>query len=496
MKRWLPLGGLGFVLLATALAWAQVPTKSYVLLSGATSTTTGLVAHASGYTLATVQVVLPAGATPTFTLQFEQSLNDLHYTATLCGPVGSTSTTGVASVNTAGIWRCNIAGAPWFRTNLTDYSGPGSVSSFVVLTVGDVGTGFPPIVTTTEAGETSDIVSHVSSVTHIAGKVEQGGNWSLKVPHITSVTHVSGALMLRDQEGNLVTVDTGALDVSCSGCSAAAVVAVSHVSSVTHIAGTITPTGSLAVSQSGAWTIQAIHQAGVWNITHISSVTHVSGFIQIQHGSSSKRVSVSQDGELLVVNSGTIAHVSVAHIAGSSDEAGGTVLGVHIAGNVVDGLNSAIRTAPVTLVTITGTVGHISSATHVVAYRAAPLHVVANTGSANLTCHSTAAVHQTSSGDIIAHGAAGLRLFICGAILISQSSERISLVEGTGAACGTGTRGVIGGSSASMPVGANGGYVSVSPFPQYATAVAGNQLCLLKSGSGVVSGTVTYGARP
>ena len=494
MRRWLPFWWL---LVMGLVASGQVPTKSYVLLSGATSTTTGLVAHASGYTLATVQVVLPAGATPTFTLQFEQSLNDLHYTATLCGPVGSTSTTGVATVNTGGIWRCNIAGAPWFRTNLTDYSGPGSVSSFVVLTVGDVGTGFPPIITTTEAGETSDIVSHVSSVTHIAGKVEQGGAWNITVPHITSATHVSGALMLRDREGNLVTVSTGALDVSCSGCSAAAVVAVSHVSSVTHIAGTITPTGSLAVSQSGAWTLQAVHQTGVWNITHVSSVTHVSGFIQIQHGSSSKRVSVSQDGELLVVNSGTIAHVSVAHLAGSSDESGEVVVqGIHIAGNVIDETNSALRKAPVTLVTVTGTIGHISSATHVVGYRAAPLHVVANTGSANLTCHSTAAVHQTSSGAIIAHGATGLRLFICGVVLTAQSAERISLVEGAGSSCGTGTRGVIGGSSASMPLGANGGYVSVSPFPQFSTAVAGNQLCLLKSGSGIVSGTVTYGARP
>lgn len=122
------------VLLAVGVAAAQLPVRSYVLLNGATAVTRGLVAHAAGFVVANVQVVIPTGASPTFTINFEQSLNDTHYTATLCTPL--TGGPAVASTTATGHWRCNVTGSFWFRTRMSAYTGGGAVTSYVVLIPG------------------------------------------------------------------------------------------------------------------------------------------------------------------------------------------------------------------------------------------------------------------------------------------------------------------------------------------------------------------------
>lgn len=133
MRRAL-LVGLG-LLLAAGTALAQLPVRSYVLLNAAAATTKGLVAHAAGFTVANVQIVVPTGASPAaFTVNFEQSLNDTHYTATLCTPLAGTA--AVSSTTATGHWRCNITGSFWFRTRLSAYTGPGAITSYVTLIAG------------------------------------------------------------------------------------------------------------------------------------------------------------------------------------------------------------------------------------------------------------------------------------------------------------------------------------------------------------------------
>lgn len=78
----------------------------------------------------------------------------------------------------------------------------------------------------------------------------QAGRWL--VDHVTSVLHVAAA---------------GPLPVVVSP-QAGVVAVTSHVG-----------TGSRFVNQSGAWTVQAAHQAGRWNIDHVTSVTHVAGTV-------------------------------------------------------------------------------------------------------------------------------------------------------------------------------------------------------------------------
>ena len=139
MKRRLA-AALGALLLLPSLAAAQLPARAYLLQHAATSTGGGNVAHAFGYTLATVQIVVPTGASPHAGVQFEQSLNDVHYTATLCTPLsGGPAHTGItftpASVGTAALhWRCNVTGAFWFRARIIQYTGAGAVTVYGVLT--------------------------------------------------------------------------------------------------------------------------------------------------------------------------------------------------------------------------------------------------------------------------------------------------------------------------------------------------------------------------
>ena len=65
----------------------------------------------------------------------------------------------------------------------------------------------------------------------------QSGNWT--IAHVTSVTHVLGNMTLRSVAGTAVTVTGTALDVNCTGCSAAAAVNVGHISAVVHVAGAL-----------------------------------------------------------------------------------------------------------------------------------------------------------------------------------------------------------------------------------------------------------------
>ena len=131
-------------------AWAQATTRTYILQNAATANGAGAVAHAAGFSLATVQIVIPAGSSPIFTIQFEQSLNDIHYVATLCMPhvagmwhngVSVTPALAAAAVPPSLFWRCNIAGAQWFRARLLNYTGgtpAGTVTVTTILTSPDV----------------------------------------------------------------------------------------------------------------------------------------------------------------------------------------------------------------------------------------------------------------------------------------------------------------------------------------------------------------------
>lgn len=110
----------------------------------------------------------------------------------------------------------------------------------------------------------------------------------------------------------------------------------------------------------------------------------------------------------------------------------------------------------------------------------------------SLQCPFTVGINQTASTQVVTN-AGGKSLHICGFGFISASAQNVSLVEGTGATCATGTAGLVGGTSASVAAAANGGMWNMTDRITIPMQKAGDNLCVLQSAAGNVSGTLTYG---
>jgi hypothetical protein len=108
-----------------------------------------------------------------------------------------------------------------------------------------------------------------------------------------------------------------------------------------------------------------------------------------------------------------------------------------------------------------------------------------------LQCPRVAAINQTTNTEIAT--ANGAQVYICTFSVISATAQSVSLVEGTGTTCGTGTAGLYGGATASVSVAANGGLVIGSDRITIPSQTRGDNICLLQSGAGNISGVLTYG---
>lgn len=117
-----------------------------------------------------------------------------------------------------------------------------------------------------------------------------------------------------------------------------------------------------------------------------------------------------------------------------------------------------------------------------------PTYPVAGPTAAS-ACPSTVAVNQTASADLHTFTAKG---HICSIMLISATAQSITLAEGTGSNCGSGTGYLIGGSGGTLALAANGGFSMAAASPFMDMLVTADHLCLLQSSTGNVSGTITY----
>lgn len=121
-----------------------------------------------------------------------------------------------------------------------------------------------------------------------------------------------------------------------------------------------------------------------------------------------------------------------------------------------------------------------------------PTVVVAISPLPSLQCPFAVGISQTASTQLVT-GKVGQRLHICTFGFVSASAQNVSLVEGTGSTCGTGTGALAGGTTASIAAAANGGLWNTSQQITIPMQVNGDNLCLLQSAAGNVSGTLTYG---
>jgi hypothetical protein len=103
---------------------------------------------------------------------------------------------------------------------------------------------------------------------------------------------------------------------------------------------------------------------------------------------------------------------------------------------------------------------------------------------------ATIAVNQTTSTDVQTFTNTG---FICYAVLVTATQQQVSVVEGTGSVCATGTKAIAGTTTADgthgMPLGANAGF-TMNPGVPLALSAAAKHICVLQSGSGLISGTI------
>ncbi len=112
----------------------------------------------------------------------------------------------------------------------------------------------------------------------------------------------------------------------------------------------------------------------------------------------------------------------------------------------------------------------------------------------SLNAHTVTPISITSATTTnIVAGTASKKTWICSISLSTGIADNVGIVEGTGATCGTGTAGVIGGTTAAngINLAANGTFsLGNSTGTIAATAVAADNLCLITSSVGPLSGAI------
>lgn len=109
---------------------------------------------------------------------------------------------------------------------------------------------------------------------------------------------------------------------------------------------------------------------------------------------------------------------------------------------------------------------------------------------------SFVSINQTANTRLVA-GTASKKIFPCSVHLVTAAAQNIALVEGTGTTCGTGTAGVQGFGGATAATGwnlaANGGLTYGNGASALgAEGTAADDMCLFQSGTGQVSGGLSY----
>ncbi len=119
-------------------------------------------------------------------------------------------------------------------------------------------------------------------------------------------------------------------------------------------------------------------------------------------------------------------------------------------------------------------------------------------GSGNLTgivaCDNWTAINQTTGTQIIT-GTSAKKTYICSINLVSATAQNVALVGGTGSVCATSTHAIAGGTTAATGwnLAANGGLAQGSGLGVIMQAgTAADNLCILQSGSGQISGTIAW----
>jgi hypothetical protein len=103
---------------------------------------------------------------------------------------------------------------------------------------------------------------------------------------------------------------------------------------------------------------------------------------------------------------------------------------------------------------------------------------------------------QTANTKIVS-GTSSKKIYVCSINVVTATAQNIAIVEGTGSTCGSGTAGVTGFGGATAATGwnfqANGGISYGNGASSIgAEGTAADDFCVFQSGSGQVSGGMSY----
>jgi hypothetical protein len=107
-----------------------------------------------------------------------------------------------------------------------------------------------------------------------------------------------------------------------------------------------------------------------------------------------------------------------------------------------------------------------------------------------------ASISQTANTQLVA-GTSSKKIYVCSIHVVVAAATNVAVVEGTGSVCGTSTAGVSGFGGATAATGwnfaANGGIaLGNGDAAVGAEGTSGDNLCIYNSGSGQVSGGISY----
>lgn len=271
-----------------------------------------------------------------------------------------------------------------------------------------------------------------------------------------------------------------------------------QLNSAGTLVGTLTPQYSMEASGSNWTTTQFIDQNGAKTASIIASNPTTLTQLGIVLVTGARRAQVCTTA---FTSGSATGLATAAFVQGGAAAAGGssTVNVTQFGGNnVVTGTGAGGPGIPRMTVSNDsqvkswdGTNGATFKAASTPAATTDTAQVVQQSPLASPVCTSSINFSQTSSAQLIA-GVTAKKVYVCSVVAVSATAQNISVVEGTGSVCATGIAGLVGGSTASIALAANGGFVSTSGVPWIVTKTALDNLCLLQDGVGNLSGVITY----
>lgn len=252
-----------------------------------------------------------------------------------------------------------------------------------------------------------------------------------------------------------------------------------------------------AIDASGRLTSLSV-QSGTWTVQPGNTANTTPWLASISQGGSTAAVKAantvaSTDVGVVVAVANTLAPGQAAAASSSpvvlakNSGTGSTVAGAAV---------GTAGTASTEVVTVQG----IASMTPILARPSdGTRNAVLDACEANAQSYAPISITTATTTRIVAPSASN-KTYICSLFLTSAAADNIGIVEGTGGTCGTGTAGVIGGTSATNGpnFAANGGVMLQAGGKVSVAQTAGTNvdLCLITSAATPLAGGIKYVQAP